>query len=89
MASDDPAVSFYMVSTQGQIRIADAALELGATKINSKRWLYDLVGKGLFSGYINWDEGVLYSRSRPPVEDRNVPEMRRPTRISRKGCGTM
>jgi hypothetical protein len=26
-----------------------------------KNWIYDLVGKGLFSGYVNWEEGVLYS----------------------------
>jgi tRNA(Ile2) C34 agmatinyltransferase TiaS len=24
--------------------------------------VYDLVGKGLFSGYINWNEGVLYAQ---------------------------
>jgi tRNA(Ile2) C34 agmatinyltransferase TiaS len=24
--------------------------------------LHELVGMGLFAGYVNWDEGMLYSR---------------------------
>ena len=51
-----------MVKTQGQITISDVALELDGTFDQIKTWIYDLVGKGLFSGYVNWDEGVLYSQ---------------------------
>ncbi len=50
-----------MVATRGELRISDAAIELKATRDQIQGWVYNLVGLGLFSGYINWDDGVLYS----------------------------
>lgn len=50
------------LQAQGQLSIGDAALEVNANVDQVRQDIYDLVGKGLFSGYINWDEGVLYSR---------------------------
>lgn len=50
-----------IIKAQGKTTIADAALELDANYGQVKNWIYDLVGKGLFSGYINWEEGVLHS----------------------------
>jgi hypothetical protein len=52
-----------MVLTRGQVRIADAVVELGVPKDAVRDILYDAVGRGLFSGYINWGEGVLYARA--------------------------
>ena len=51
-----------MVLAQGQVRIAEVALELGATRDQVEDDIRDLVGKGLFSGAINWKDGILYSR---------------------------
>jgi hypothetical protein len=51
-----------IVLTRGQVTLADLVLELQATRDQVKAWIYDLVGKGLFSGYINWNDGILYSR---------------------------
>ena len=51
-----------IVKTQGQVTISDLVLELNATFDQVKNWIYDLVGKGLFSGYVNWEEGTLYSQ---------------------------
>jgi hypothetical protein len=51
-----------MVLTRGQVRIADAVVELGVPQEEVRSILYDAVGRGLFSGYINWREGVLYAR---------------------------
>ena len=51
-----------MVQVQGQVQISDVALELDASRDQVKVWVYDLVHKGLFAGYINWDEGMLYSQ---------------------------
>jgi hypothetical protein len=51
-----------MVLARGQVRVAEVALELNATRDQVKDYIYDLVGKGLFTGYINWEEGVLYSK---------------------------
>lgn len=50
------------VQTKGQLSLAEAALEAGATLDQTRQDVYDLVGKGLFSGYIDWKQGVLYSR---------------------------
>ncbi len=50
-----------MVRTQGQVSVADIAIEMNLTREQVREHIYDLVGKGLFTGYINWDEGVLYA----------------------------
>ncbi|MCZ7569526.1 MAG: hypothetical protein M5U01_13240 [Ardenticatenaceae bacterium] len=51
-----------MVQTRGQVRITDVALETNSSREQVQHYVYDLVGKGLFSGYIDWQEGTLYSR---------------------------
>jgi DNA-directed RNA polymerase subunit RPC12/RpoP len=50
-----------IISTRGQVTIADLVLELKATRDKVQADLYDLVGRGLFSGYVDWSKGVLYS----------------------------
>jgi hypothetical protein len=50
-----------MVSSRGQLPIADAAVELQVTRDELKNWIYRLVGLGVFTGYINWDDGLLFS----------------------------
>ncbi|MFZ2487432.1 MAG: hypothetical protein WAZ19_04875 [Anaerolineae bacterium] len=51
-----------IVLTRGQVNMSDLVLELNSTTDQVKAWIYDLVGKGLFSGYINWNDGILYSK---------------------------
>ena len=50
-----------MISTRGQVAISDLVLELKTTRDKVQNDLYDLVGRGLFSGYVDWSKGVLYS----------------------------
>jgi multisubunit Na+/H+ antiporter MnhC subunit len=50
-----------MVTSRGQVAITDAAVELQAPRDEVRNWVYRLVGLGVFTGYINWDDGVLYS----------------------------
>ncbi len=50
-----------IVKTQGQVAISDLVLDLNSTREQVNDMIYSLVGKGIFSGYINWDEGTLYS----------------------------
>jgi len=50
-----------IVQSKGQVKIDDVALELQQPKDKIRDLLESLVGLGLFSGYINWDSGVLYS----------------------------
>ncbi len=58
-----------IINTKGQISISDLTLELDSTFDQVKAWIYDLVGKGLFSGYVNWDEGTLYSQQASQLRD--------------------
>lgn len=50
-----------MVKTRGQVAVSDLVLELNANTDKVRNDIYDLVGRGLFSGYVDWDKGVLYS----------------------------
>ena len=51
-----------MVSVQGKVSLSTLALELKATLDQVKNWIYDLVGKGLFTGYIDWKSGTLFAK---------------------------
>jgi len=83
-----------MVLTQGQVRVSEAALELNATRDQVKEWVYDLVGKGLFTGYINWDEGILYSKQASELKTNKCPNCGGQLELAGKGvvscpyCGT-
>jgi hypothetical protein len=51
-----------MVKTQGQVDVSDLVIELNSSTPQIREDIYKLVGMGLFSGYINWDKGQLYSQ---------------------------
>lgn len=50
-----------MVTTRGKISILDIAAELGMNRSQIESELYDLVGMGLFTGYVDWNKGTLLS----------------------------
>jgi DNA-directed RNA polymerase subunit RPC12/RpoP len=50
-----------MLMTRGQLSIIDVAAELGETREQIEGDLYDLVGLGLFTGYVDWNKGILRS----------------------------
>ena len=77
-----------IVLTQGQVRIADVALQMEASRDEVKAWLHDLVGKGLFSGYVNWDEGVLYSRQASQLKGNRCPNCGGEVKLAGKGVVT-
>lgn len=58
-----------VVKTQGEVDMGDLVLETGSDRETVKNALYDLVGKGLYSGYINWEKGVLYSAQASRLKD--------------------
>lgn len=64
-----------MVQTRGQIAIADMAIEMDVSRDDIQAMLYDLVGKRLFSGYVNWNEGMLYSRQASQLRGRTSCEV--------------
>lgn len=61
-----------IVETAGQISIADLALQVGGTRDSVRDDLYDLVSKGLFSGYADWDRGTLYARAASELRGRET-----------------
>lgn len=83
-----------MVKTQGKVSISDVVLELGTNRDQVKAWIYDLVGKGLFSGYINWEDGILYSEDASKLKTNKCPNCGAQIELVGKGvtqcpfCGT-
>ncbi len=61
-----------MVTTRGQLSIVDVALELGLTREQIESDLYDLVGLGLFTGYVDWRKGELHSVEAAQLEGRQT-----------------
>lgn len=50
-----------MVRTRGQVHVSDMIVELQSDLPTVQAMIYRLVGMGVFSGYVKWDEGILYS----------------------------
>ncbi|MDQ3411579.1 MAG: hypothetical protein M3509_05615, partial [Chloroflexota bacterium] len=59
-------------STQGQVSIADLVMEMRSTRDRVQNDLYSLVGRGLFSGYVDWNKGVLYSVETSQLQGRHT-----------------
>ena len=49
------------VQTQGTVQISSLALDMNMPLPKVKEAIYDLVGKGLFTGYVDWKAGRLVS----------------------------
>ena len=63
-----------MVLAQGKVTFSEVALELNAPIDQVEEMVRDLVGKNLFSGAINWEDGVLYSKQASQMKaDRKCP----------------
>jgi DNA-directed RNA polymerase subunit RPC12/RpoP len=63
-----------MVLTQGKVRFDEAAIELRLTRREIEAMVRDLVGKQLFTGAVNWETGVLYSKEATQLKaDRKCP----------------
>ena len=58
-----------MVTTRGQVSLGEAAIELQAPREQVKNWVYRLVGLGVFTGYVNWDDGLLFSAQAAQLRD--------------------
>lgn len=61
-----------MVKTRGQVTLADMVLETNSDAESVRNDIYDLVGRGLFSGYIDWSKGVLYSVDASALKEKSV-----------------
>jgi ribosomal protein S27AE len=61
-----------IVATRGQVAIPDLVLELKSTREAVQNDLYELVGRGLFSGYVDWRKGTLYSVEASQLQGRRT-----------------
>lgn len=58
-----------IVQSRGQIPVSDLAIDLNTSRDQVQRRIHELVGLGIFSGYINWEDGVLYSSEAAGLRD--------------------
>lgn len=49
------------VQVRGQVRMSELAIDLGLDINEVQDLVYQLAGLGVLKGYINWEDGVLYS----------------------------
>jgi DNA-binding Lrp family transcriptional regulator len=57
------------VEARGQVSLDVLATELDAPVALVQEWIYRLVQSRKFTGYINWDEGILYSADAEGLRD--------------------
>jgi len=62
-----------MVTTRGQVDIRDLVFDLNSNTEQVRNDIYSLVGLGLFTGYVNWDKGVLYSEAASQLKGNKCP----------------
>lgn len=58
-----------IVKTRGQVDMHQLAIEMQSDVETVKSLLYQLVGLQVFSGYVNWDKGMLYSAEAANLRD--------------------
>ena len=61
-----------IVSTRGQVSISDLVLALNSSRDKVQRDLNERVGRGLFSGYVDWNKGMLYSVEASKLQGRQT-----------------
>jgi hypothetical protein len=83
-----------MVKTRGQVEVSDLVFELNTNTDQIRDDVYKLVGLGLFTGYVNWDKGVLYSQEASQLTGNTCPNCGGEQAFAGKGviacqyCGT-
>lgn len=82
------------VMTRGRVSVADLAIEGNLNRDQVRDYIYDLIGKDLFRGYVNWDKGELVSAEAAQIKEGSCPNCGGQLRLAGKGlvrcpyCGT-
>lgn len=82
------------VITRGRVSVADLAIECNLTRDQVKSNVYDLIGKDLFRGYVNWERGELVSAEAAQIKEDTCPNCGGRVELAGKGlvrcpyCGT-
>jgi len=62
-----------MIQSAGKVSLGNAAIEMKMTQQQVKDAIFELVNQGLFSGFINWQEGTFYSKDLAQVQTTKCP----------------
>jgi hypothetical protein len=82
------------VMTRGRVTIPDLAIEGDLTREQVRDYIYDIIGKDLFRGYVNWEKGELVSAEAAQLKDGTCPNCGGRLELAGKGlvrcpyCGT-
>jgi hypothetical protein len=82
------------VTTRGRVSVADLAIECNLTREQVRDHIYDIIGKDLFRGYVNWDKGELVSAEAAQIKEDTCPNCGGKVELAGKGlvrcpyCGT-
>ncbi len=82
------------VETRGTVKVNQLIVETGLTREKFKDYLEDLVGKGLFTGYVDWKGGKLVSADMAKLDMHKCPNCGASLELAGKGvvkcpyCGT-
>jgi len=58
-----------IVRSRGQVTVEDMAMEMQSSVNQIQDMVHQLVGLQVFSGYVNWDDGILYSAEASNLRD--------------------
>ncbi|MBI5959377.1 MAG: hypothetical protein HY866_11620, partial [Chloroflexi bacterium] len=59
-----------IVQSRGQVKLDDLIVEMQLPRDQVRDMIHSLVGLGVFSGYVNWDDGgTLYSSDAKHLRD--------------------
>jgi hypothetical protein len=92
--ADKERMILNAVMTRGRVSVADLAIEGGLTREQVRDFIYDLIGKDLFRGYVNWDKGELVSAEAAHIKEDTCPNCGGKVELAGKGlvrcpyCGT-
>jgi DNA-directed RNA polymerase subunit RPC12/RpoP len=82
------------VTTRGRVSVADLAIENDASRDEVRDHVYDLIGKDLFRGFVNWERGELVSAEAAEIREDTCPNCGGRLELAGKGlvrcpyCGT-
>jgi hypothetical protein len=62
-----------MIQAAGKVSLPNAAIELKMTRDQVKDAILELVNQGLFTGFINWQEGTFYSKDVAQMQTTKCP----------------
>lgn len=58
-----------ILRSRGQVRVEEMAIEMSTSVDEIQNMVHQLVGLQVFSGYVNWKDGVLYSEEASNLRD--------------------